>query len=253
MKKVKIISIAVALGILVAGGVYYWGNYKKLVPVNNKTAIEDIGNPFEGFKVSSRVYPIVYQISQSNDDLLVVNKKHSLPSEYAPETSTWNGTTLRKNALEAYKKLIQGAKNDGINLTTMSSYRSYTDQEKLFNDYVKRDGQVKAETYSARPGHSEHQMGLAVDVGLPSGACNLETCMANTKEGQWLAMHAHEYGYIIRYPEGKESDTGYQFEPWHIRYLGVDVATGVYESRYTLDEYFGITAGGYVPQATTNL
>lgn len=252
MKVAKIIIITLTIGALSAGGYYYWRIGKKSSTTTQENIVEDIGNPFEGFKVSSRVYPIIYQITQSNDDLLVVNKKHSLPPEYTPDTASWGGVTLKSSALEAYKQLIQGAKNSGIYLTAMSSYRSYADQEKIFSDYVKRDGQTKAETYSARPGHSEHQMGLAVDIGLPSGACNLEICMANTKEGQWLASHAHDYGFIIRYPNDKQAETGYQFEPWHIRYVGIDVAKGIYDSGYTLDEYFGITAGDYVPQATTN-
>lgn len=239
--------------ILTGGGVYYW----RFMPKNNNqntsnTQEEPYVNPFIGFTVSKKVYPVIYTLEQAKDNLIVINKKHALPPEYVPDLIAWNGVRLRGDAMEAYKKLISSAQDDGVYLSPISSYRSYQDQEKLFNNYVKQDGQAKAETYSARPGHSEHQLGLAIDIGLPSGRCNLMTCMAETKEGQWLSGNAHKYGFIIRYPEGKEAETGYQYEPWHIRYVGASVAKGVYDSGYTLDAFFGITAGDYVNQETTN-
>lgn len=243
----KIVLALVFLLIIAGGGTYYWqfilkdknGTVKKIEE-------EPTSNPFIGFTVSKKNYPVIYTLEQAKDNLIVINKKHALPPEYVPDLASWNSVNLKNDALEAYKALISGAQNDGVYLRPISSYRSYQDQEKLFNEYVKKDGQAKAETYSARPGHSEHQSGLAIDIGLPSGNCNLMICMAETKEGLWLSKNAHKYGYIIRYPEGKEAETGYQFEPWHIRYVGVDVAKNVYDSGYTLDAYFGITAGDYI-------
>lgn len=211
----------------------------------SKIQEEPYVNPFIGFTVSKKVYPVIYTLDQARDSLLVINKKHALPPEYVPELTTWNGVTLRAEAMESYKKLISSAKSSGVSLTAISSFRSYVDQEKLFNGYVKEDGQEKAETYSARPGHSEHQSGLAVDIGLPSGNCNLMTCMANTKEGKWLAENAHTFGFIVRYPEDKVEETGYQFEPWHIRFVGTEVAKSIFESGYTMDAFYGITAGSY--------
>lgn len=237
---------------IAGGGVYYW----RFMPKNKQQPVTEqkvYENPFKDFSVSKKIYPVVYKLTEAKDIFIVVNKKHALPAEYVPEVTQSNGVSLRAEALDAYKRLISDAKKAGVALNPISSYRSYADQETLFNNYVKADGQAKAETYSARPGHSEHQTGLAVDIGLPSGACNLEVCMGQTKEGRWLADNAHLYGFIIRYPNGKEAETGYQYEPWHIRYVGVEVATGVFNSGYTLDAYLGITAGDYVlPQATTN-
>ena len=226
-------------------------NQRQKDSMDSTPAIQE--NPFKDFKISSRVYPVTYTDLQAGEVTVVVNKKHALPATYAPVIKEWNGVSLREDALEQYKKLIAGAKNNGITLRGISSYRSYADQEELFGSYVKKDSQMKAETYRARPGYSEHQTGLAVDIGLPSGACNLEVCMADTIEGRWLSSNSHVYGFIIRYPEGKEGETGYQFEPWHIRYVGPGVAANIYESGYTLDAYLGITAGDYIPQATTNL
>lgn len=254
MKKRITVFALVLLVATSAGGFYYWrfviNDEQKLAPQKEVVLVD----PFKNFSVSKKTYPVIYDLKLASDILVVVNKKHALPADYAPELAQASGVVLRPEALSAYQKLVASAKGEGIGLFPISSYRSYSDQEKLFNDYVAKDGQTKAETYSARPGYSEHQTGLAVDIGLPSGACNLEICMAQTKEGLWLAENAHEFGFIIRYPSGKEAETGYQYEPWHIRYVGVEVAKNIYESGYTLDSYFGIQAGDYapVPEVTTN-
>jgi D-alanyl-D-alanine carboxypeptidase len=126
----------------------------------------------------------------------------------------------------------------------VSGYRSYAKQEQLYNSYVANDGQAAADTYSARPGFSEHQTGLAVDIG-EGGSCDLETCFENTASAKWVAANAYKYGFIVRYMKGKEASTGYQYEPWHLRYLGVSEATSVYNSGKTLEEYYGIPGGGY--------
>ena len=126
------------------------------------------------------------------------------------------------------------AAEEGLNLWIGSGYRSYQDQEIIYNNYVAMDGVEMADTYSARPGYSEHQTGLVID-------CNtIDDAFGNTPESAWLAEHAHEYGFVIRYPKGKEDITGYQYEPWHIRYVGSKVATECYERGICLEEYFGI-------------
>ena len=122
-------------------------------------------------------------------------------------------------------------KRQGYDLPTLSAYRSYDYQAGLYNDYVARDGKEAADRYSAQPGKSEHQTGLAFDIG------QLDDSFGETPAGKWLAQHAHEYGFIIRYPKGKEHITGYMYEPWHVRYLGIDTATSVYQSGLTLEEY----------------
>ena len=116
----------------------------------------------------------------------------------------------------------------------MSTYRSYTYQVNLYNRYKKQDGEEKADTYSGRPGHSEHQTGLAVDV------YNKEkdyTNFGTTKEYEWMMEHAHEYGFILRFPKGKEKETGYTYEAWHFRYVGIDAATYIHNNNISLEEY----------------
>ena len=163
------------------------------------------------------------------DGILVVNKTYSIPSSYAPGDLTWEC----RAALDA---LSAGAAANGLSIYAISGYRSYEYQLGLYDRYVARDGKAEADRYSARAGHSEHQTGLAVDVN------SLEYAFADTPEGQWLAAHCAEYGFILRYPEGKEEITGYRYEPWHIRYLGVETAKKVTESGLTLEEYLGVTS-----------
>ena len=126
------------------------------------------------------------------------------------------------------------AKALGLNLSLQSGYRSYETQKSLYNSYVKKHGETLTNTFSAKPGHSEHQTGLAFDVG------KVEDSFANTKESKWLDQNAHLYGFIIRYPKGKQSITGYKYEPWHIRYLGLENAKKVKDSGKTLEEYLNI-------------
>lgn len=160
------------------------------------------------------------------DGVLLVNKEYALPRDY--------GDGEDATAYQALLQLQQAAQWAGYSMPLMSGYRSFETQEELYNDYVTVDGVEKANTYSAWPGHSEHQTGLAFDVGW------VDLQFADTPAGRWLANHAHEYGFIIRYPKGKEAITGYQFEPWHIRYLGVELASKVHKSGLCLEEYLGI-------------
>ena len=158
--------------------------------------------------------------------ILIVNKKYSLPSNYNPGVD--------QTASNALKELQQGASNAGYSMPLLSGFRSYSRQETLYNNYVARDGQALADTYSAKPGHSEHQSGLAFDVG------KLDNNYGETAAGKWLKENAHHYGFIIRYLKGKENITGYQYEPWHIRYVGKDHAKKIYEQGITLEEYLNI-------------
>ena len=158
--------------------------------------------------------------------ILVVNKKYSLPKDYNPG--------VNKEAYDALKIMQADAKALGLNLSLQSGYRSYSTQTTIYNNYVKKYGVKLTDTFSARPGHSEHQTGLAFDVG------KVEDSFANTKESKWLEQNAHLYGFIIRYPKGKQSITGYKYEPWHIRYLGKENAKKIKESGKTLEEYLNI-------------
>lgn len=158
--------------------------------------------------------------------ILIANKTYALPADYNPG--------LDSETKSQFDKLAAAAAQEGLNIWLASGFRSYSYQSEIYNNYVSIYGQSTADTFSARPGHSEHQTGLAIDVNT------IDDSFAGTPEAIWLENHAHEYGFIIRYPKGKESITGYKYEPWHIRYLGKDLATTVYNSGLTLEEYLGI-------------
>jgi D-alanyl-D-alanine carboxypeptidase len=188
-------------------------------------------------------YPVQLTSSEAASLTVVVNKKHKLPSTYAPTLGP--SSRLRTEAETAFNSMLSAAKSSGApSMKYVSGYRSYSKQEQLYNGYVASDGRAAADTYSARPGFSEHQTGLAVDIGEGSG-CDLETCFENTASGKWAAANAYKYGFIVRYQKGKDAITGYQYEPWHLRYLGISEATAVYNSGKTLEEYYGIPGGTY--------
>jgi D-alanyl-D-alanine carboxypeptidase len=151
---------------------------------------------------------------------------------------------VRQAVATALENMFTDAGKAGINLMLSSGYRSYDYQVKLYNDYVNASSQAAADTYSARPGHSEHQTGLAVDVEPVSKNCELEQCFGNTPEGQWLATNAYKYGFIIRYTAADHSVTGYEAEPWHIRYIGTDLAAEMHKQGVTtLEQFFGVSGG----------
>lgn len=160
------------------------------------------------------------------DGILIANKSYSLPADYDPG--------VNQEALDAFNVMAEDAANEGLSIYISSDYRSYYDQERIYNNYVERDGQEAADTYSSRAGHSDHQTGLAFDLN------SIDDSFGLTAESDWVAVNAHKYGFIIRFPEGKDDITGYQYEPWHIRYLGVEKATEVYESGLCLEEFLGI-------------
>lgn len=183
--------------------------------------------------------------------LLLVNKTHPLASSYVPDDmvtiertieGVGNAETrqLRKVAADAMNALIDGAADAGYAVKVRTAYRSYDYQKSLYEGYAARHGEEEANKWSAKPGESEHQTGMCADVSSPSVDYGLTAAYGETAEGKWLANHAHEYGYIIRYLKGKEDITGYIYEPWHIRYVGVDAATEIYERGICLEEYLGV-------------
>ena len=137
---------------------------------------------------------------------------------------------------KATKSEADAARKENLTIKVTTGYRSYNFQLTLYNNYVKRDGATAADRYSARAGHSEHQTGLAFDINKANSS------FAGSPEAVWLAANCYKYGFIIRYPEGKESITGYIYEPWHVRYLGVETATAVFNSGLCLEEYLVITS-----------
>ncbi|GEN84790.1 hypothetical protein SLU01_31020 [Sporosarcina luteola] len=164
--------------------------------------------------------------------ILLANKKNPLPSTFAPGES--------KQARAAFDEMAAEAKLSGINLTAFSTYRAYAYQVTLYDRYVQKDGVEAADRYSARPGYSEHQTGMAFDIG----EVNYEKHWASnsfkeTEAGKWVAANAYRYGFILRYPEGKEDITGYMHESWHFRYVGKDIAEEIFKRNITLEEYLG--------------
>jgi D-alanyl-D-alanine carboxypeptidase len=160
------------------------------------------------------------------DGILIANKSYSLPSSY--------GSGLTKETLSAFNQMDADATALGLNLYISSGYRSYYDQKYIYNNYVKRDGQANADTYSARAGHSEHQTGLAFD--LYNGK-TVYTRFEETKEFDWMQENAYKYGFILRFPKDKEKETGYVYEAWHYRYVGKEIAKEIKEKNISLEEY----------------
>ncbi len=159
----------------------------------------------------------------------VVNKTYGLPADYHPGG-------LTDECAEAFAAMQAAAGAEDVILYEASGFRSYETQERLYENYVAQDGQEAADRYSARPGFSEHQTGLAIDLN------DVSDTFGDTPEGKWVAAHAAEYGFILRYPADKEEQTGYQYEPWHIRYVGEELAQNITDRGLCFEEYFGISS-----------
>ena len=160
------------------------------------------------------------------DGILIVNKSYPLSADYDPG--------LQPITKDAFQKLSDAAAQEGLDLYIGSDYRDYAYQVKIYNNYCEIYGSEQADSFSARPGYSEHQTGLTID-------CNtIDDAFGDTPEAAWLAQHCADYGFIIRFPKGKENITGYQYEPWHIRYVGVDIAKEIQKYDLTLEEYLGV-------------
>ena len=176
-----------------------------------------------------------------NTELVLVNKYNYLKEDFIPENLqsinsnyALGNMKLVSYAKEAFEKLSHAAKQEKLNIIAMSTYRSYNYQVNLYNRYVENDGKEAADTYSGRPGHSEHQTGLAVDVyNIKETYTNFE----NTKEFTWMQEHAHEYGFILRFPKDKVNETGYQYESWHYRYVGKEIAKYIKDNKISFEEY----------------
>lgn len=186
---------------------------------------------------------------------VLVNGNYLLPEKYVPDDltepdvpfSTYDSSDkrkLRKKAARALEKMFGAAKKKKCTLVGISAYRSYARQKQIYHRNVSIYGKDTTNTFSAKPGSSEHQTGLTIDISCPQMNYLLSTSFANTKEGKWVKKNAHKYGYIVRYPEGTSKITGYRYEPWHIRYVGVPLATYLYKNKKTLEEYYGVSING---------
>lgn len=190
----------------------------------------------------------VYVIEDLDDIHILVNRTRALPEYYVPEDlvepdvrfsfdESLPQRLIREEAARALEALFEGASEDNIHLFAVSGYRSYERQGDIFAFNWQRHGEERATQYSAQAGHSEHQTGLAMDVTSQSVGFQLTPDFGETEEGQWVAENAAKYGFIIRYLEGKEDITGYQYEPWHLRYVGIETAIAIAEQGLTLEEY----------------
>lgn len=211
-------------------------SYPKLAKVSGKC--ETVGTTKNGFKITN-VSGITYI-----DDIMMVNKTYGLPSDYLPvdtvescqgKTTTCN-KCINKFVYSSFKTMQADAKAVGLNIYIASGYRPYVSQESIYNRYIKRDGKAAADTYSARPGHSEHQTSYTFDLN------SINDSFIYTDEGKWINENAYLYGFIIRFPKGKDKYTGYKYEPWHLRYVGYELAKKLYNNGnwISLEEYFGV-------------
>lgn len=193
--------------------------------------------------------------SDTGSYVLIANKKHPLSADYVPSDlvditgipKQNREEQMRSEAADNLIAMFNQASQEGVQLYFISGYRSYAYQENVYNGYVQSDGAEYADSISSRPGYSDHQTGLACDLGQVDLQGTLDETFINTAAGQWLYAHAHEYGFILRYPQGKEEITGYTYEPWHYRYVGKDVANAMYaiSPDETMEEYFHVSGGDY--------
>lgn len=188
-------------------------------------------------------------VTNASSIYVLVNKQRNLPSSYVPEDLvvpdvpfSFAGDSpkkqMRKEAARALEALFRAAEKDGIELKAVSGYRSYATQKSIFESNASKKGEEVANRTSARPGQSEHQTGLAMDISSAGVGYALEESFGKTKEGKWLAKHAPDHGFIIRYLKGEEPITGYSYEPWHVRYVGKEIAKDITNKGETLERYF---------------
>jgi D-alanyl-D-alanine carboxypeptidase len=190
-------------------------------------------------------------IDDPNSIWVVVDKKRPLnPVDYTPDDLVpvpvpyANEPKMRSEAANAVVALFAAFEAEtGSRLQSQSAYRSYDTQVRVYNQDVATNGQAFADTSTARPGTSEHQTGLTIDISALPAECSLLPCFGSTRHGQWLAANAWRFGFLLRYPADKMAVTGYEYEPWHFRYIGVELATQMHATGVTtLEEFFGLPA-----------
>lgn len=253
-KKVILIFSIVLLFVLMAIGFMVFINKPdKLSPTSTSNDAIQSQNNTDNQKNTTAVQPTPqqYSLTDPTSIWIIANKTHPLPKGYVPTdlsqpmvtvNSQKKGeeNTIRGTIQPSLKAMFDAAKIDNVSLFMASGFRSEALQATYYNNYVARDGEAAANRYSAKPGTSEHQTGLALDISATSRTCYLDQCFATMPEGKWLANNAYKYGFVLRYPEGKEAETGYVFEPWHYRYVGPELAKIIHESGETLEKHFGL-------------
>ena len=254
MMKRKLITSIVVLIISVVG--YIWLRPSHIaaptIKTQNTTTHADSSRP-ENSKTSFNKSR--YSFTDPTSIWIIVNKTHPIrPLDFVPNDLKLPNVTqrlpgaqemkMRAPAAAALERMFSAATDAKLQLLISTAYRGYSYQKSLYDGYVRSDGQAAADTYSARPGYSEHQTGLAVDIRARSGQCSLDQCFGNLAEGKWLATNAYKYGFLLRYPKDKESITGYKYEPWHFRYIGTNLSQELHDQGVeTLEEFFGVSGG----------
>jgi len=245
--------LAVIAILVIIGGALTIFNHKDNDAATNSSSIQTSSAP-KTSSITKTIAPIKAGTENARL-LLVVNKKHPLPADYNP----YNGSTTDNNADgsglmpaadKAKTKLITAMQHAGFAISNnISGFRAYPYQKALYDNYVSSQGKEQADTFSARPGYSEHQSGLAFDLLGTDGQLPTNDAMY-----EWLQQHAHEYGFIIRYPRGESNITGYEGEEWHMRYIGVENATEMFNKKITtLEEFTGVPGGDYNQNASQDI
>lgn len=247
LKKVSI----VAVGILILGGAFVLG--ANAASVGSQLEKQPTPPTAISPTIPAVTAPTPTQPELSLDDpaslWVMPNKTRPLPYNYRPASlvtpqtplrGSPNSESMRVNAVMAsdLQTMTRDMRAIGLNIALVSGFRSAQTQEQLYNNYVAQFGRAEADRFSARPGTSEHQTGLAIDVGRVDGAGELDQSFGDTPEGEWIAQNAHLYGFIVRYPQGKEHVVGYMYEPWHLRYVGKNLAHALFSQQLTMEEYF---------------
>ncbi len=188
--------------------------------------------------IDNEFYTNTNKIEDVDSDLLLVNKYNKLPDNFVPKdlVKLESGYYVTSNTKTAFEKMQDDAREQGYNIGVTSAYRSINSQKYLYNNYLTEDTQEVVDTYSSRPGYSEHHTGEAID--LIGSSASMEE-FEKTKESKWVDENAYKYGFVVRYKKGYEKITGYEYEPWHIRYVGVQIATEMKDKNInTLEEYY---------------
>jgi len=235
--------VTILLALAVAGGGVWFFVLKKDEPAKDSSSQQQ-SKPFD---------KSAHSLDNPDSIWVIVNKRRQLnPKDYAPSDLVAPNAKLRLNAREqemlmrqevatALEGLFAGAKKANLDLMVASAYRPYNMQQNLYSRYVTQQGQIAADTQSARPGFSEHQTGLAVDVEPADQNCEVDTCFADTPEGKWVAANAYKYGFTLRYHQGQDDVTGYMYEPWHLRYVGKALSEELHkQGDPTLEQFFGL-------------
>ncbi len=254
-KLVMIAGILCAILVILTGTILIKNDFLHKVPeVVETPQPTETPEPTEEPEPTPTPTPDLSRFYDTDSLLVCANKKHKLPDGYVPADLTtpdvqmrYETWQLRQPAAEAMEEMFAAAKEDNIFLVVGSGYRSEAFQKTLYDGYVAQSGVEYADSISSRPGYSDHQTGLATDLCGQDASYDLSTSFETTPEGQWLFEHAHEYGFILRYPNGKEDITGYSYEPWHYRFIGKEEAAALHDAgeNMSFEEYYNIEGGDY--------